>query len=534
MITSTLSVMEQKPRWQNKNLCVLELTRMTHPYLLSHSYRYDTAGESRLEYSSEAERSAALLLFISMFQVTPRDAFGKALEGMFPAIEAHVAQAIEDVLTPFRAVGEDLLKFVVDKIAGADRHVSQSLTELLCLACNGVYEASRTFPMNLAEKILTSDDYKLLKLAHTQLLQEEGVEDITMDPGSFDTLVDIDMRQVRERAVDSDIKALEHYEPKIRQFITGSMLILEGVTTAWKAGEVGVTKSISEVAGKHIQSGALLLARSFDTASPLVEGVVNLGLCDVDGVAKLVSQFSDVDFEATTRIERVLSAVLPMAGLLSNGSDGGAVESVGLSAASGGGGEDSGGGGDEDASWEKDDEDAQIGYRDIFDTVDKRGLDGILFEEWITSMKIYGLYAHHFSESELLYRFAHSDAMVHSTPVGLMSYDQFESAVDRIEKFLTFAALLDIGFDPIALVFKFGAAITCLMMLFAFIFMGVAGFSASGSFGATVNSGLPVICGRVNSMLSDLGDPEELAAVYASTVFNGDYLFKRRRRSLGL
>ena len=205
------------------------------------------------------------------------------------------------------------------------------------------------------------------------------------------------------------------------------------------------------------------------------------------------------------RLEKVLQAVLPMAGLLQSGAATKAAE-------------DDTGGDAVDESAELMPSIPAVDYKDVFNMVDRRGNGAILFEEFNHSMKIYGLYPAAFSETRVLYQFAQADAHKHNEPLGMLTLEQFTDCINRVKKHSCYAVLCNGGFDLGTLGRKSGGGLICLVMLFVLIFMGVVGFATTGSFAASVNAGLPVICGRVADMLGDAGDPMELAANLAKVL----------------
>ena len=70
--------------------------------------------------------------------------------------------------------------------------------------------------------------------------------------------------------------------------------------------------------------------------------------------------------------------------------------------------------------------------------------------------------------------------------------------------------LTKIGWDFPRLAKNLLLAVFTLVLLFVFIFMGVKGFATTGSFGAVINSVLPISAGGVTELSTGEALPEEL------------------------
>ena len=126
-----------------------------------------------------------------------------------------------------------------------------------------------------------------------------------------------------------------------------------------------------------------------------------------------------------------------------------------------------------------------------------------MFEEFIHILKIFQLHPKHMSETEALHLFARYD-----DGDGNVSFDEYMGMMERIEERYCLGVLVKIGWDMRKLMKGFVLAVLCLLLLFFFIFMGIEGFSTVGSFGAVVNSMLPMSAGGITSISSGEGLPE--------------------------
>ena len=88
---------------------------------------------------------------------------------------------------------------------------------------------------------------------------------------------------------------------------------------------------------------------------------------------------------------------------------------------------------------------------------------------------------------------------------GSIDREEFLSIVDKLEDRYCLRLLGSAGFDLPKLGGDFALALLFLVLFFFFVFMGVVGFATTGSFGAVVNSMLPVVGGGGSKQLSSLG-----------------------------
>ena len=109
----------------------------------------------------------------------------------------------------------------------------------------------------------------------------------------------------------------------------------------------------------------------------------------------------------------------------------------------------------------------------------------------------------HISETEALHVFARYD-----DGDGNISFEEYMRMMEVIEERYSDGVLVKIGWDMPKLTKDFMLAVLCLLLLFLFIFMGVESFATVGSFGAVVNSMLPMSAGGVTSISSCEGLPE--------------------------
>jgi len=127
---------------------------------------------------------------------------------------------------------------------------------------------------------------------------------------------------------------------------------------------------------------------------------------------------------------------------------------------------------------------------EMFNMLDRDRSGSLDFDEFNELMKFYNL---NLSKNRQLEIFTRFDIK----KTGQMSVQQFEKALKYIEDKTTGDALDEVGMSYGALLKGFLGVVFILLMIFAFIFLGIAGFSNGGSFGAVVNSLLPISSGGI-------------------------------------
>ena len=154
-----------------------------------------------------------------------------------------------------------------------------------------------------------------------------------------------------------------------------------------------------------------------------------------------------------------------------------------------------------------------------YDEIFTRANDGdgyLVFEEFVHALKMIGVYGAQVSETEALQLFAlgNEDGDGRLTCVG------FRRTLEVTERKSSKQVLHAIGFDPAKLARNFSAALLCLLLLFFFIFMGIEGFTSGGSFGAVVNSVLPLAGGFMTAKVTSFGPLTEFME-YLSDLISG-------------
>ena len=97
----------------------------------------------------------------------------------------------------------------------------------------------------------------------------------------------------------------------------------------------------------------------------------------------------------------------------------------------------------------------------------------------------------HISEQKTLWFFAQVDRNNSKT----LSRGQWVSFMTALLSESQQKVLSEVGFDVPTIGKHLALNIVILLILFAFIFFGIAGFAVAGSFGACINSALPVLTG---------------------------------------
>ena len=78
---------------------------------------------------------------------------------------------------------------------------------------------------------------------------------------------------------------------------------------------------------------------------------------------------------------------------------------------------------------------------------------------------------------------------------GLVDYQEFKAMMEYYEEYFSTKLIKSIGYDFKRLMTALVGGVAVLLVLFIFIFLGVAGLAVPGPFGAVVNSLLPIVAG---------------------------------------
>ena len=101
---------------------------------------------------------------------------------------------------------------------------------------------------------------------------------------------------------------------------------------------------------------------------------------------------------------------------------------------------------------------------------------------------------------------------------GVVDYEEFEGCVRLLEDTVVRRVLEEFGVTPARLVFGFLYSVTCLLLLFGFIFVGIAAFRGANTFASVVNSIMPIASGAGLGLKSAAGQSAEAVAELEATV----------------
>ena len=101
---------------------------------------------------------------------------------------------------------------------------------------------------------------------------------------------------------------------------------------------------------------------------------------------------------------------------------------------------------------------------------------------------------------------------------GVIDYNEFNKALTLLEEQVANDTIGQLGLSQGALMAAFSLGLTILILLFSFIFFGIAAFTENSAFGAVINSLLPLTSGGGLAAKSDAGDKEEKSSQVGDTI----------------
>lgn len=241
-----------------------------------------------------------------------------------------------------------------------------------------------------------------------------------------------------------------------------------------------------------------------DSASELVDvtsSILSLYRGDSDGLVALAVRYGDFDAE---RVEQVLGYVSTLSLQLAEEgttADGSRARTESAGPGGSGGGRSGESGGD---TLSRDDAAAQLGsltpegLRDLFTRFDSDASGTVDFNEFMQLVRYLDL---HLSTEKAKSIFATADA----TGTNVLTAHEFEKAVELLEEELSDSAVARLGFSRAAIAKLLLVLCSILAGVFAFLFLGIASFTTGTTFGAVVNSILPLCAGGGMGIL-DSGD----------------------------
>lgn len=149
----------------------------------------------------------------------------------------------------------------------------------------------------------------------------------------------------------------------------------------------------------------------------------------------------------------------------------------------------------------------------IFHVLDKDGSGLLEFEEFIQVMKYFDLEMTH---QRLLQIFSKFDADGSAS----MNLQEFEAAFNYIKSEISRGAMDQLGLAKKKLVMIFVGSVLILILVFAFLFLGIIGFISVSKFGTAVNSILPMSSGGIISKMRDPGNLDSKINEISSKINN--------------
>lgn len=152
-----------------------------------------------------------------------------------------------------------------------------------------------------------------------------------------------------------------------------------------------------------------------------------------------------------------------------------------------------------------------INVQQLFAMVDKDGNGRITLSEFMEICKLMSI---NISNENLMRIFSMAD----KKGQGFLDMEQFMYAFFRLRLLVAFESLNKIGLTKSELLIAFVISITFLLVLFAFIFVGIQAFSYANSFGSVVNSIMPAGAGVSVSGKKEDGKMESIMSKLKSSV----------------
>jgi len=420
-----------------------------------------------------------------MLQTLPRGSFADAVALNLPHATAALVGSIEDACTPFRLVtGKTVEPVVTALCANCSAATKEWATDveadtgtspveaLICLMSNQATEIVHTYPLSLfvharGSPGMDAEGVDLLNLSFDALRAREASDDAdscAFDCGRFSRLA---LKQLPSM----DASAHSEFAPRIEAFLVGMMKLLDFTK---------IETSRVEDRRLLLDEACARLGEAFAYDPLHVLGLVALADGDVGGLVTSVSTLVHVDAQLTHRLYGVLKAILPMSGLVSEVTAAGEETETSerkhdsMAAAAGI---------DPEAE-----EEQLLEYDHIFRIADRDGTGQLAFAEFLETFRIIGV---NMSETRALYMYSKFD----EDCSGLVDYQEFKAMMEYYEEYFSTKLIKSIGYDFKRLMTALVGGVAVLLVLFIFIFLGVAGLAVPGPFGAVVNSLLPIVAG---------------------------------------
>lgn len=272
---------------------------------------------------------------------------------------------------------------------------------------------------------------------------------------------------------DTTIVALDRWRHAMRWLMAGDATLLKDQKMAGLVNDM--VMSVSRAPG----------CMSFDPHTPLTKvsrglrGIIALSSLDIHGITDVATQIGAYDASEAATAVRMLKKHLTTSSTLSEEGEEEEEETAGGTI------QQQCGHGD-------------VTTQDLFNMFDSDNSGSIEFAEFLKLSKYMQL---HLSEHKAQKVFTQADRKGNDR----IDFDEFEYALRILRQYASENAYVLLGVSRGTLVKLFLGSVSVLLLLFLFIFVGIAAFTNGTTFGAIVNSMMPVAAGNA----ADGGKDEE-------------------------
>ncbi|GMH62295.1 hypothetical protein TrLO_g6528 [Triparma laevis f. longispina] len=427
-------------------------------------------GEENLDdewkHFSDEERRQKMRLFMSMF-TSSQEFFQPLLLEMYTDLTESFLKQYELMVTPNSVLSsEDVEELTSRVMSNADAGTKEWITLMITKGSPSPVGRMLALIGNSVEEVWSS--YPLYIMKESGLTPgQASILDILFKTGSTSTDGSGDDDKKLRNIVSECLKITR---PDMK---SGEMEDAIGVMTSYVSFANSILQDVESgsAEGWLRNKDQIIQGCSVDFS----RGFIGIAMNDLMAFSRMAKMFQECEPERVCDFERVMIRLFPMKGLLDTG---------------GGedGGEDGEGGGDGGGG---DEEEVPFSLSDAFSLMDNVG-DGagmLVFDEVMELLKLYKL--DDVSEQRALWFFAKVDKDNSKT----LDEEQFVEFMGYLQEESKKKVLEDIGYDTPTLAGNLALNVVILLLLFAFIFFGITGFAVAGSFGACINSALPVATG---------------------------------------
>lgn len=461
---------------------------------------------SRLQYRSNVERKTKLALFAALLSLLPRGVLPKALESAV-GLERSVLDDLERLLAPFANTDATAIKRlsvrivrnlrpaeilalreVHDRIefSASEEKPREDLSSTIAvmlqlLSCGSVQDlnVAQVKPLFASSPHMKADGaLRLLELIDDdqRASQERRHRSLSRRADSATTCDIIAYAADCDAPLDSDefskfasslivqrvspSSARETWQKKSADFaslVFGTSLAIEGANTR---DQVAVAR------------GAKVIAEALDFPNKQVNGFFALAALDTAGFLDLVGSIGVATKQEAFNLTKFLTFCQPLVAAIRSGRRDPKDE-------------------EPSPNFSEPIRRKYLPYDELCAKVDVERSRGLNFDEYKYALHILGLDQ---STARMLDDFVRDD----EKGAGRVTYENFERGMERRHKQLAIKLLTTHGLDSAAQTRSVILAVFILLLIFAFIFVGVAAFAKSNTLATVVNGALPAIAGLAN------------------------------------